>query len=137
MRVWGRVAESPMIISVKKIPIDSTCAEFWNVWFMPPPAPRCSGGRLFITPARFGEANAPIERPSRSRIAANSPVGEVDRQLLEQAEGDRRDEHPAGREGRGAVAVGQVAGDRPGDQEAERQRQHVGCPAQSGVDVKL
>jgi hypothetical protein len=59
-------------MSVKKIPIESTWAEFWNVWFIPPPAPRCRGGRLFMTPARFGEANAPIDSPSRKRIAANS-----------------------------------------------------------------
>ena len=61
-----------MIISVKKIPIDSTCAEFWKVWFIPAPAPRCSAGRLFITPARFGEAKAPIASPIRKRIAENS-----------------------------------------------------------------
>ena len=65
------MAESPTIISVKKIPIESTCAEFWNVWFIPPPAPRCCAGRLFITPARFGEAKAPIEA-----------LGEVDVLLL-------------------------------------------------------
>ena len=43
-------------------------------------------GRLFITPARFGEANAPIESPIRSRIAGELRVGEVDRQQLEQHE---------------------------------------------------
>ena len=45
-----------MISRVKKIPIEITWAEFWKVWFMPPPAPRASAGRLFITAARFGEA---------------------------------------------------------------------------------
>ena len=30
----GRVDARPTIISVKKIPIENTCAEFWNVWFM-------------------------------------------------------------------------------------------------------
>ena len=72
MRAWGRVAESPMIISVKKIPIESTWAEFWNVWFMPAPAPRWRAGRLFITPARFGAAKAPIDRPMRKMTPANS-----------------------------------------------------------------
>jgi hypothetical protein len=57
---------------VKKIPIESTCAEFWNVWFMPPPAPRCRAGMLFITPARFGAAKAPIDSPISSRTAAKS-----------------------------------------------------------------
>ncbi len=68
----GRVADSPTIISVKKMPTDSTWAEFWNVWFIPPPAPRSPGGRLFITPARLGEANIPIDTPFRNRIAANT-----------------------------------------------------------------
>ncbi len=61
-----------MIISVKKIPIESTCAEFWNVWFMPAPAPRCSAGRLFITLARLGAANAPMETPIRKMTAAKA-----------------------------------------------------------------
>jgi hypothetical protein len=71
MRLTGRVAESPRITSEKKIPIESTWAEFWKVEFMPEPAPRCWGGRLFITPARFGEAKAPIERPFSRSSPAN------------------------------------------------------------------
>ena len=67
--VSGSVKASPMIISVKKIPIDSTCAEFWKVWFIAPPAPRPRRGRLFITAARLGEANSPIDAPIRDRIA--------------------------------------------------------------------
>ena len=66
------VEESPITSSVKKIPIEITWAEFWKVWFMPPPAPRSPGGRLFITAARLGEANMPIEAPESSRIAANT-----------------------------------------------------------------
>jgi hypothetical protein len=69
--VWGSVLDSPAIISVKKIPIEITCAEFWKVWFMPPPAPRSPGGRLFITAARLGDANIPIEIPISARTAAN------------------------------------------------------------------
>ena len=57
-RLLGSVDDSPTIIRVKKIPIDSTWAEFWKVVFMPEPAPRCCGGRLFMTPARLGEPNA-------------------------------------------------------------------------------
>ena len=60
-----------MIISVKKTPIESTWAEFWNVWFIAPPAPRSARGRLFITAARLGEANMPIEAPISSRISPN------------------------------------------------------------------
>ncbi len=68
----GSVEDSPAIISVKKIPIEITWAEFWKVWFMPPPAPRSPVGRLFMTAARFGEANMPIEIPLSARIAANT-----------------------------------------------------------------
>ena len=66
------MADRPTIISVKKMPIESTWAEFWKVGFMPPPAPRCWAGRLFIMPARLGEANAPIESPIKSRMPANT-----------------------------------------------------------------
>ena len=58
-----------MIISVKKIPIDRTWAEFWKVWFIAPPTPRSPFGRLFITAARLGEAKSPIAAPTSSRIA--------------------------------------------------------------------
>ncbi len=59
----GRLADSPMMIRVKKIPIESTMAEFWKVADMPAPAPRWSEGRLFMIPARFGDANKPEARP--------------------------------------------------------------------------
>jgi hypothetical protein len=35
------------MINVKKMPMDRTMAEFWNVALMPAPTPRRSGGRLF------------------------------------------------------------------------------------------
>ena len=54
---------------MKKMPIESTWAEFWNVWFIAPPAPRSARGRLFITAARLGEANSPIEPPISNRTA--------------------------------------------------------------------
>ena len=50
----------PITIREKKIPTEITWAEFWKVWFMPPPAPRSRAGRLFITAARLGEANIPM-----------------------------------------------------------------------------
>ena len=59
------------MISVKKMPIDSTMAEFWNVALMPAPTPRRSGGRLFMIPARFGEANSPMPMPLSNRMTAN------------------------------------------------------------------
>ena len=133
----GSVAARPRIISVKKIPIDRTCAEFWKVWFMPPPAPRCCGGRLFITAARFGEANRPIETPFRNRIAANSGNGKSVGSRLEQHEAERRAEHPAGGEQPGAEAVGEVARGRAGEQHPERQRQHVDARPTAASPVKL
>jgi len=60
---------------VKKIPIERTWAEFWKVWFIPPPAPRSPGGRLFITAARLGDANIPIEIPLSASTRANSGSG--------------------------------------------------------------
>ncbi len=48
---------------VKNTPMDRIWAEFWKVVFMPEPAPRCSGGRLFMTAARLGEAKAPAPSP--------------------------------------------------------------------------
>ena len=74
-RPWLRVAGSdearPRMISVKKMPMDRTMAEFWNVALMPAPTPRRSGGRLFMIPARLGEANRPMPMPFSSRISAN------------------------------------------------------------------
>ncbi len=58
------------MISVKKMPIERTMAEFWKTPDIPAPAPRWSGGRLFITAARFGEANNPIARPLTSMSPA-------------------------------------------------------------------
>ena len=68
---WGRVADSPTITRVKKMPIDRTWAEFWKVEFIPEPAPRCWGGRLFMTPARLGLAKAPMARPFNNNNRAN------------------------------------------------------------------
>ena len=56
---------------MKKIPIDSTVAEFWKVAVIPDPAPRLSGGRLFMIAARFGALNSPWPTPASSRISAN------------------------------------------------------------------
>src|ERR1700683_4456620 len=53
------------MIRVKKIPMESTWAEFWKVVFMPDPAPRSAAGRLFITPVRFDEPKDDITRPMK------------------------------------------------------------------------
>jgi hypothetical protein len=60
------------MIRVKKIPMESTWAEFWKVVFIPDPAPRCSGGRLFMTPARFGDPNDDMVIPVKNSRMANN-----------------------------------------------------------------
>ncbi|WP_327340146.1 hypothetical protein OG384_34055 [Streptomyces sp. NBC_01324] len=68
----GSELASPAIISEKKMPIDSTVAEFWKVVLIPAPTPRWSGGRLFMIAARLGEAKSPMASPLTSRIRAKS-----------------------------------------------------------------
>lgn len=59
-------------IRLKKMPIDSTMAEFMNVAAMPPPAPRWLAGRLFMMLARLGEKKMPMPRPLRMMTSANT-----------------------------------------------------------------
>ena len=61
-----------MMIRVKKIPIESTWAEFWKVVFIPDPAPRCWAGRLFMTPARLGAPKAAMVRPVKNNRMPNT-----------------------------------------------------------------
>src|ERR1700728_4206740 len=68
----GSDEDRPRMIRLKKMPIDSTMAEFWNVADMPAPTPRRLAGSEFMMPARFGEANRPMPAPFRNRISANS-----------------------------------------------------------------
>ena len=68
----GRWSASPRMIRVKKMPMESTCAEFWNVVFMPDPAPRSAAGRLFMTPVRFDEPNDDMHRPVTKSSRPNS-----------------------------------------------------------------
>src|ERR1700760_2709949 len=64
--------DRPRMIRLKKMPIDSTMDEFWNVADMPAPTPRRLAGSEFMMPALFGEANRPMPTPLRNRMAANS-----------------------------------------------------------------
>ena len=61
-----------MIMRVKKIPMERTCPEFMNVVFMPAPTPRCSAGRLFITPARLGEPKHAMASPVKNKRMAKT-----------------------------------------------------------------
>ncbi len=60
-------------------------------------------------------------------------VGEVDREQLQEPEGERGGHHPTRRERPGAVTVGEDARDRPGDEEADGERQHVDPGLQGGL----
>ena len=68
----GSLLDRPATIRVKKMPIESTNAEFWKVAIMPPAAPRRSGGTEFIISAQFGETNRPAPKPLRAMTSANS-----------------------------------------------------------------
>ena len=61
-----------MMINVKKIPIESTCAEFWKVVFIPDPAPRSVAGRLFMTPVRLDTPNVDMQAPVTNSSTAKS-----------------------------------------------------------------
>ena len=77
----GRLAARPRIISVKKIADrEHLGASSGRSSSCPPPAPRCSGGRLFITAARLGEANRPMPDAVQQQDQRERRVGEVDRQ---------------------------------------------------------
>ena len=131
-RLADSEAVSPTIMSVKKMPMDRTWAEFWNVVFMPEPAPRCSAGRLFMTPARLGEPNEAMNMPGGEEQRGEHPVGEVDRQELEQDEADGGAEHAAGGERPGAEPVRQDPRQRAGDEEPEGEREHGDAGPQRG-----
>src|SRR6202046_4026097 len=70
--VCGSLLASPVTISEKKMPMDSTEAEFMKVAIMPPAAPRASAGTEFIISARFGEANRPVPKPLIATMSPNS-----------------------------------------------------------------
>ena len=132
---WGSDDISPTIIRVKKIPMESTWAEFWKVVFMPEPAPRCCGGQAVHHPGPVRRAEGGHGQPGEEEQDGEDPVGEVDRQELEQAEADGGAEHAAGGEGAGAEAVRQDARERTGDQEPEVSGS-MAMPAHSGVRPK-
>ena len=66
-------------MTVKKTPIESTCALFWNVLSMPAPAPRWSAGSEFMTLAMFGAKNSPRDRPIEQQQQPEPDVVEVHR----------------------------------------------------------
>ena len=117
---------------MKKIPIERTCAEFWKVEFIPDPTPRCCGGRLFITPARFGAANAPIASPFITRSDANTGIREIHRKERQQQERHGREHHAAACERSGPVPVGEESRHRAGEQESRSQRKHVDAGPKRG-----
>src|SRR6516165_6399558 len=69
---WGRDADSPRTMSEKKMPIDSTMPEFWNVARIPDAAPRWRAGTLFMMPVAFGAAKRPKPITLRRMRAPNT-----------------------------------------------------------------
>ena len=116
----GREAASPTVMTLKKMPMDRTVAEFWKVVVIPAPAPRSCGGRLFMIATRFGEAKSPMESPIRQQQGREPLIAEVDGQGLQQGECQRRAQHAHGGEQPRPVAVREDACRRPGDQEPHR-----------------
>ena len=110
---------------LKNTPMDSTMAEFWNVAAIPLPTPRWSAGTLFMTWARFGEANRPIElakgehkrRTNRRRSQRAALRG------MKKLAADNT--IPPEAKGLGPNRSERKPGDRPGHEEAGRQRHHV------------
>ena len=70
--VAGSLLDRPATISEKKMPMDSTDAEFMKVAIMPPAAPRWLAGTEFMISARFGAANRPVPKPLSATMSANS-----------------------------------------------------------------
>ena len=119
------------------MPIDSAEPELKNVPRMPAATPRWSAGTEPMTADVFGAENRPEPMPLSAISRANEPVREVDRQHDQRDERGRHQQQPADRERAGAETVGQVAGDRAGDQEADGQRQQVDAGPQRRVGSKL
>ena len=76
-------------MSEKKIPIDSTWAEFWNVVIMPEPGPAVLGGQAVHHRGPVGRHEQAVAQPHEQEQGGEHPVAEVDRQQLEQEEGER------------------------------------------------
>ena len=57
---------------VKKMPMESSIPEFWNVARVPEATPRAPAGTEFMIQAVFGERKPPIPRPITTSTAANS-----------------------------------------------------------------
>ena len=113
-----------MIIRLKKIPIDSTWAEFWNVVFIPEPAPRCSRGRLFITAARLGDPNDAITSPVKNSRSANSQYGKLTGSSSSSTNATAVPIIPPVANGRAPNRSDKIPDNGPDDQEPDRQRQH-------------
>ena len=78
-----------------------------------------------MMPVMFGAANMPMPMPFINNSAAKTGNAKSAGRNVEQPEARGGDEHAARRERSRAVAVGEPTGDRPGDEEAAGQREHV------------
>ena len=122
----GSCAESPMIISEKKIPIESTCAENVNVDAIPEPTPRRHGGSAVHDRGAVGRDEHPHADPVERRAAPRT-----------RRRGSRPAAARAGRTRPRRAAAPRVANGRapkrsestpesgPASEQAADQRQHV------------
>ena len=125
LRASGRWAESPTIISEKKMPMDSTNPEFIDVARIPEAAPRSSAGTAVHHGGGVGGREHPHPQPVDQDENGERGIGEVDRKHQQEDEGDRGGDHPQGGEPLLAVAVRQPPRDRSGGQEPHRHRHQV------------
>ena len=75
--------------------------------------------------ARLGDANSPIDRPMISSSVANAWYGKSTGRSSSTAKAPAVASMPSGGESPGPVAVGEDPGGRPGDEEPDRQGEHV------------
>jgi len=102
---------------------------------MPAAAPRCPGGTAPITADAFGEENSPEPIPLSATRMAKTQYGKSTGSTTSPAKLAGHDERTPDRERPGAEVVGQPARNRPGEQEAQRQRQQVDAGPQRGLRV--
>ena len=121
----GSDAERPAIISEKKMPIDSELPAFRAAPAIPDADPRSDAGTLFMIDVRFGALNRPDPMPFRPVMTRELPVLEVHRDEQQRDEGRCDEQQADRREAARAEPVGERAGDRARDEEADGDRQQV------------
>jgi hypothetical protein len=111
--------------SEKNTPIDSTVPAVMNVDPIPAAAPRSEAGTLLITEAVFGAANSPEPAPFSAISTANCQYVKSIGSSSSPRNVTATSSSPAVARIRAPCRSGQPPGQRPGGEEADRQRQQV------------